>query len=86
MNDSLVIATAEATGFYQVWDKILAAPNNSRYLENLELHHHEARETELRGEDVNAFAKAHGFNDLSHMFTSVKDQALEDLELRSFDW
>lgn len=86
MTNSMVMALAESTGYYQAWDTIQAAKDNSRYLENIELHHYQAREAELRGEDLTAFAKALGFDDLRHMFVSVKDQALEDLELRSFDW
>lgn len=88
MSDSKVLAIAEETGFNAVWDEIEKAPNNSRYLDNLELHWLIARNAEVEGgiEAAEEQARAHSFNSVAHMFVSVKDQALEDLESRSFDW
>ena len=82
----IVIATAEATGFNKAWDIIEAAGVNGRYLDNMEMHYIDARNFEVNGGDANDFAKQHGFDDLAHMFTNVSNQALEDLELRSFEW
>lgn len=82
----IVLATAESTGFNKAWDIIEAAKVNSRYMDNLEMHFVEARNFEVEGGDANDFAKSNGFDNLAHMFTSVANQALEDLELRSFEW
>lgn len=88
MTDSKVLEIANATGFNAVWEEIENAPNNGRYLDNLELHWLIARNAEVSGgiEAAEAEARAHSFESVAHMFTSVKDQALEDLDTRAFDW
>lgn len=88
MKDSVVVEIAKETGFWAAWEEIEKAPNHGRYLDNLELHWLIARNAEVSGgvEAAENEAKAHSFESVKHMFTSVKDQALEDLENRAFDW
>lgn len=83
---SKVIAAAEETGFNKAWDIIEAAKVQGHYLDNMEMHYIEARNFETNGGDADDFAKRLGFESVEHMFRNVSNQALEDLELRSFDW
>lgn len=86
MENSLVLALAESTGFNAAWDLIESAKVNGSYLNNMESHFLSVRNAEVEGRDPEAVAKQLSFDSVEHMLTNVKNQALEDLELRSFDW
>lgn len=88
MNDSKVSAIAEEVGFWKVWEEIENAVVDGCYLNNMELHWLIARNAEVdHGYDAaEAAARSHGFDGVAHMLKNVKEQALEDLDTRTFDW
>lgn len=83
--NSFVLAAADNTNFWQVWDKIdEAIPTGNKYLNNMEMHYTEARNMECAGFSAEEIAKRMSFKSLEQMFTNVANQAEEDFELRSF--
>lgn len=85
MKNSIVLAAADKTNFWIVWDKIdEAIPTGNKYLDNLEMHYCEARNLEDKGLTAYEIAKKMSFESLEQMFTNVANQAEEDFNLRSF--
>lgn len=83
--NSVVLAAADKTNFWDVWEVIeKAIPTGNKYLDNLELHYNEARNMECAGFSAEEIAKRMSFESLEQMFTSVANQAEEDFSLRSF--
>lgn len=85
MENSIVLAAADKTNFWIVWDKIdEAIQTGNKYLDNLEMHYCEARNLEDKGLSADEIAKKMSFDSLEQMFTNVANQAEEDFNLRSF--
>lgn len=84
MRDSIVDLIAEKTGFFAAWDLIESSKVKGEYLNNMEYHYVEVKNAEFDGRDIEAIATSRSFESVEHMLTSVMNQSLEDLELRSF--
>ena len=83
--NSIVLAAADKTNFWIVWDKIdEAIPTGNKYLDNLEMHYCQARNLEDEGFSADEIAKKMSFESLEQMLKSVANQAEEDFELKSF--
>lgn len=82
---NFVLAAADKTNFWIVWDKIDAAiPTGNKYLNNLEMHYCEALNMQNEGKSAHEIAKHFGFESLEQMFTAVANQAEEDFETKAF--